>query len=142
VAREAPPQADTDAPTAEDKLEATRITVALERLLKKCTGEAHSNAFIDNCMMCAPRWGKLVNRNKVMPGLQVDEVAVLVNLEDAWPFARVLLNDNERRAARALRRFGFAEMVGAYDAQAKITPDGADYLIRTGKTQNKKAVQP
>lgn len=25
--------------------------------LKVCTGEAHSNAFIDNCMVCAPRWG-------------------------------------------------------------------------------------
>lgn len=25
--------------------------------LQKCTGEAHSNAFIDNCMCCMPRWG-------------------------------------------------------------------------------------
>jgi len=25
--------------------------------LKRCEGEAHSNAFIDNCMVCAPRWG-------------------------------------------------------------------------------------
>lgn len=25
--------------------------------LTVCTGEAHSNAFIDNCMVCAPRWG-------------------------------------------------------------------------------------
>ena len=25
--------------------------------LEICTGEAHSNAFIDNCMVCAPRWG-------------------------------------------------------------------------------------
>jgi hypothetical protein len=25
--------------------------------LKPCTGEAHSNPFIDNCMCCAPRWG-------------------------------------------------------------------------------------
>ena len=25
--------------------------------LVKCTGEAHSNPFIDNCSMCAPRWG-------------------------------------------------------------------------------------
>lgn len=22
-----------------------------------CPGEAHSNAHIDNCMLCAPRWG-------------------------------------------------------------------------------------
>lgn len=25
--------------------------------LTPCEGEAHSNAFIDNCMRCAPRWG-------------------------------------------------------------------------------------
>ncbi len=25
--------------------------------LEVCNGEAHSNAFIDNCMVCAPRWG-------------------------------------------------------------------------------------
>lgn len=25
--------------------------------LKPCDGEAHSNAFIDHCSQCAPRWG-------------------------------------------------------------------------------------
>lgn len=25
--------------------------------LEACTGEAHSNAHIDNCGCCAPRWG-------------------------------------------------------------------------------------
>ena len=25
--------------------------------LKPCDGEAHSNAHIDNCVTCAPRWG-------------------------------------------------------------------------------------
>jgi len=25
--------------------------------LEECGGEAHSNAHIDNCMRCAPRWG-------------------------------------------------------------------------------------
>ncbi len=25
--------------------------------LVKCHGEAHSNVFIDNCSVCAPRWG-------------------------------------------------------------------------------------
>jgi hypothetical protein len=24
-----------------------------------CTGEAHSNAFIDHCSLCAPRWGQV-----------------------------------------------------------------------------------
>jgi hypothetical protein len=26
-------------------------------LLAACEGEAHSNAHIDNCSLCAPRWG-------------------------------------------------------------------------------------
>jgi hypothetical protein len=25
--------------------------------LEPCGGEAHSNAYIDNCSRCAPRWG-------------------------------------------------------------------------------------
>lgn len=25
--------------------------------LERCPGEAHSNAFIDHCSLCAPRWG-------------------------------------------------------------------------------------
>lgn len=25
--------------------------------LETCGGEAHSKAYIDNCMRCAPRWG-------------------------------------------------------------------------------------
>ncbi len=25
-----------------------------------CPGEAHSNPHIDNCMLCAPLWGKIV----------------------------------------------------------------------------------
>ena len=24
----------------------------------KCTGEAHSNPYIDNCMVCLPYWGE------------------------------------------------------------------------------------
>lgn len=26
--------------------------------LQKCTGEAHSNPYVDNCGACAPRWGQ------------------------------------------------------------------------------------
>ncbi len=26
-------------------------------LLVECPGEAHTNGFIDNCAVCAPRWG-------------------------------------------------------------------------------------
>lgn len=31
--------------------------------LVKCNGEAHSNPFIDNCMVCMPRWGVHEIRN-------------------------------------------------------------------------------
>lgn len=48
--------------------QALRVAVPLHRLesllakynlepLQPCEGEAHSNAHIDNCMRCAPRWG-------------------------------------------------------------------------------------
>lgn len=42
-----------------------------------CPGEAHSNAFIDHCGICAPRWGK------------VEEEAPL-DLEDARSSGRAL----------------------------------------------------
>lgn len=32
-------------------------------MLVPCTGEAHSNPHIDNCMVCAPRWGQMEVRN-------------------------------------------------------------------------------
>lgn len=28
------------------------------KITKDCPGEAHSNAHIDNCMLCAPLWNK------------------------------------------------------------------------------------
>lgn len=31
--------------------------------VEPCTGEAHSNAFIDHCGCCAPRWGWIVKAN-------------------------------------------------------------------------------
>jgi len=42
-----------------------RDAVQVQEILEKhgipalipCGGEAHSNACIDNCMVCAPRWG-------------------------------------------------------------------------------------
>ena len=30
--------------------------------LEKCHGEAHSNPYIDNCGVCAPRWGLVDHR--------------------------------------------------------------------------------
>lgn len=42
-----------------------QIDRQLERITEDCTGEAHSNAFIDNCMICAPLWGKVLKeRNR------------------------------------------------------------------------------
>lgn len=31
--------------------------------IKPCTGEAHSNPWIDNCPVCAPRWGTVVTQD-------------------------------------------------------------------------------
>lgn len=49
-----------------------------------CTGEAHSNAYIDNCGACAPRWGIVAEREPELTTEQVAEVnakgfAVAVN---------------------------------------------------------------
>lgn len=39
------------------EFEGKKYFVRLGMHIVKCTGEAHSNAFIDNCMRCAPHWG-------------------------------------------------------------------------------------
>lgn len=39
---------------------------AIERVVfLPCNGEAHSNAYIDNCMICMPRWGVILNKERV-----------------------------------------------------------------------------
>ena len=38
-----------------------KLAPRVEAGLVKCVGEAHENAFIDNCMLCAPRWGKMMS---------------------------------------------------------------------------------
>ncbi len=37
------------------------IDVAIETVTAPCPGEAHGNPYIDNCMVCAPRWGRIPN---------------------------------------------------------------------------------
>lgn len=32
------------------------------KLPEECHGEAHSNAYIDNCMVCAPEWGWILDK--------------------------------------------------------------------------------
>lgn len=34
-----------------------RLALHIGRPLQPCKGEAHSNPHIDNCSLCAPRWG-------------------------------------------------------------------------------------
>lgn len=36
-----------------------RIAKAIDAVMVPCNGEAHSNPWIDNCMVCAPRWGAI-----------------------------------------------------------------------------------
>lgn len=45
--------------TADETLALIREALNLAGLpsLELCNGEAHSNAFIDSCGVCAPRWG-------------------------------------------------------------------------------------
>jgi hypothetical protein len=44
-----------------------------------CPGEAHSNPFIDNCMMCAPRWGQIVRFKPVPLSAVTKGIAVPYN---------------------------------------------------------------
>lgn len=38
-----------------------QLAPRVEAGLVKCPGEAHENAYIDNCMLCAPRWGQTMS---------------------------------------------------------------------------------
>ena len=44
-----------------------RIVEPKELGLVPCIGEAHLNAYIDNCMLCAPRWGRMMSYEKILP---------------------------------------------------------------------------
>ena len=48
----------------------------VEAGLVPCTGEAHSNAFIDNCMICAPRWGEMMSYEPLTPAACQEGFAV------------------------------------------------------------------
>ena len=42
----------------------TRICAACGVTLVPCTGEAHSNPYIDNCGVCMPQWGWIAKRKE------------------------------------------------------------------------------
>lgn len=52
------------APTLEELRDILYIQHRLAPL-QRCTGEAHTNAFIDNCHRCAPRWGFVGAKERV-----------------------------------------------------------------------------
>ena len=58
----------------------------VETGLVPCTGEAHSNAFIDNCMVCAPRWGEVMSYAPLMPAACREGFAVPYNAGDRKAF--------------------------------------------------------
>jgi len=43
----------------EDKIARRHANVIDPTHWKACDGEAHSNAYIDHCGVCAPNWGKV-----------------------------------------------------------------------------------
>ncbi len=58
----------------------------------KCPGDAHSNPYIDNCMICAPRWGIVMSYRPIAPSAVVPGVAVAFN--------NTGMNGNEREEHR------------------------------------------
>ncbi len=57
-----PEQIRTMTPYSRRKFFSTATKEQIERVTDPCDGEAHSNAFIDNCMICAPLWGRMLKR--------------------------------------------------------------------------------
>lgn len=43
----------------EDKIARRHATILDPKNWDSCDGEAHSNAYIDNCGSCLPNWGKV-----------------------------------------------------------------------------------
>lgn len=62
--------------------------------LVPCPGEAHSNPFIDNCSLCAPRWGQV---EELEPELTLEQV-----VEATHAGYDVALSDVSREAYEAL----------------------------------------
>lgn len=112
-----------------------KIHAAFKELFNKCTGEAHSNAFIDHCGMCMPRWGRVINRDKVLRKLSDEQVEMMKVLEERGP-DMVRLRSAEVEVAEHLERFGFTKVMGrreesgAYTFQANLTDKGREHLAR------------
>lgn len=78
--------------------------------LVPCTGEAHSNPFIDNCMTCAPRWGQM---EELAP---IDLDAALAAKEDV-PLGA--LSEEQYDRVQALKLAGKVKYVGVYYQKTK-----------------------
>ena len=70
----------------------------VETGLVPCTGEAHSNAFIDNCMICAPRWGQVMSYAPLTPAACQEGFAVA-------------FNDGDQEAFKAAEKAGTVKLV-------------------------------
>jgi len=79
----------------------SRVEGAIEAFLVPCNGEAHSNAFIDNCMCCAPRWGKVIGPR-------------VIRLEDE-PLKNGLTRGQDRFLRAALEAVDGEGKVDSYD---------------------------
>lgn len=75
-----------------------KLVAAKEAGLVPCIGEAHSNAYIDNCLLCAPKWGQMMSYEKVP-------------LAECKPGFAVSYNDSELDAFYAAEKEGKVSMV-------------------------------
>lgn len=83
-----------------------------------CTGEAHSNPWIDNCALCAPKWG-------VMPVYKPVDVIEATNAGYAVPLAD--LTDEEFDAANAMFVEGLVKRVHVTEKRCSCT--GSYYVF-------------
>ena len=79
----------TYAPRGTDSALVGRVFTLAPRVeagLVPCPGEAHSNAFIDNCMVCAPNWGQVMSYASLTPATCQEGFAVPFNAGDREAF--------------------------------------------------------
>jgi hypothetical protein len=122
--------ADTKADALKHPLRVPRTRVIA---VKPCDGSAHSNPHVDNCMLCAPRWGWVVAALALFVGgcsalsdfdrFRFDEVAI-VDASDAATLADVGALDVDASDGSIVVVVDAGADVGALDVDAS---DGATF---------------
>jgi hypothetical protein len=84
-----------------------------------CPGQAHSNPWIDNCLLCAPRWGVTTRYERIADVASLCAAGLAVRVMD--------LDEAADDAARQDRRL---EMIGATERRPGTVSHFYVYALR------------